>query len=487
MASKGKSRYLSIPRALPATMVAGALGATLAGGAAVARAAEPTTADLQSQLQQLQEKVRDLEASRQNTATTQAQQAQAPAIQQQEQKDGTSATIGSVLNDAERRSQFMQLDNWTAGHEGGDDGHFEIRSSDGNFTLVPSVLFQFRSVLNFRSEVPPSLDDEWQWGFEIARAKLELAGHVFSPKWTYDIRWASGENNRTRAESSSQLILENAYVQYQCQPAWAFRGGQWKDNVFHEENVYAGHLLAVDRSLVNEIIGGGNTDYVQGVAAIYDKGGPFRAEVSLHDGAGSRNTDFTDVNTNFGFSGRAEYALMGDYTGYDTMSARRNDGANRHDMLVLGGGADWTQAGDTNVIFHTIDAQWEPGGIRGLAAYGAFLGRFVQNGQAADGSADDFYDIGFVVQGAYMLNNRWEVFGRYSFTELDSDEVAAGQENNFNEITIGLNYYLHGQSAKFTIDASWLPNGCPSDIASVDYLASTDDEFVVRAQFQLLL
>src|SRR5438045_1034813 len=175
MASKGKSRYLSIPRALPATMVAGALGVTLAGGAAVARAAEPTTADLQSQLQQLQEKVRDLEASRQNTATTQAQQAQAPAIQQQEQKDGTSATIGSVLNDAERRSQFMQLDNWTAGHEGGDDGHFEIRSSDSNFTLVPSVLFQFRSVLNFRSEVPPTLDDEWQWGFEIARAKLELA------------------------------------------------------------------------------------------------------------------------------------------------------------------------------------------------------------------------------------------------------------------------------------------------------------------------
>jgi hypothetical protein len=480
MASKGTSRFLSATRALP--WAAGALGVTLAGGAAVARAAEPTNAELQAQLQQLQEKVRELEASKQGPTTTTATQKQAAAAPATQPND-TSATIGSVLDDADKRSRFMQLDSWTAGHEGGEEGHFEIRSSDGNYTLVPSVLFQFRNVLNFRSEVPPSGNDETEWGFEIARAKLELAGHVFNPKWTYDFRWASGENNETRGEPSGQLLLENAYVQYQFRHDWAIRGGQWKDYVFHEENIYAGHLLAVDRSLVNELIGGGNTDYVQGVAAIYDNGGPFRAEMSLHDGAGSRNTDFTDVNTNFGFSGRAEYALMGDYTGYDTMSARRNDGPNRRDMLVVGGGADWTQAGDTNFIFHTIDAQWEPGGIRGLAAYGAFLGRFVQNGVGTD----DFYDFGFLVQGAYMLNNRWEVFGRYSYTKLDPDEVGAGQEDNFNEITVGVNYYLKGQSAKFTVDAGWLPNGCPTNIPSADYLEATDDEFVVRAQFQLLL
>src|SRR5438045_4539848 len=134
----------------------------------------------------------------------------------------------------------MQMEGFVAGHTGGDDGHFVIRSADGNFTLMPMVQFQFRNTLNFRDHGKPNGGDDTEYGFEIPRAKLELAGNAFCPDLTYDFRWASGENN-----GGANLTLENAYVQYRFRSDWSVRAGQWKDNVFHEENVRSSHQLAV--------------------------------------------------------------------------------------------------------------------------------------------------------------------------------------------------------------------------------------------------
>jgi len=87
-----------------------------------------------------------------------------------------------------------------------------------------------------------------------------------------------------------------------------------------------------------------------------------------------------------------------------------------------------------------------------------------------------------------MLDKKhWEVFGRYSFIDLDEDSVAAGFDNQLHEITIGLNYYFDGQNAKFTIDGTYLPNGVPTNITGIGFLANEDAEFVFRGQFQLLL
>src|SRR5437867_5683985 len=115
-------RYMTIP------MVAGALG--VGGAAMVARAAEPTTAELQAQIQSLQTKVQQLES-------------QSPAQQQK------TATVDSVLSDANKRSQLMQVEGFTAGHTGGDDGHFVVQSGDGNFRMVPWLQLQFRTTLTY--------------------------------------------------------------------------------------------------------------------------------------------------------------------------------------------------------------------------------------------------------------------------------------------------------------------------------------------------
>ena len=96
------SKYLTIP-----AVVAGALGSAM-----IARAAEPTTAELMTQIQALQSKVQTLE----NTQT------QALTSKQ------VDATVDSVLKDADKRSQLLAMEGFTAGWN---DGHFVLGSADG--------------------------------------------------------------------------------------------------------------------------------------------------------------------------------------------------------------------------------------------------------------------------------------------------------------------------------------------------------------------
>ncbi len=72
------------------------------------------------------------------------------------------------------------------------------------------------------------------------------------------------------------------------------------------------------------------------------------------------------------------------------------------------------------------------------------------------------------------------------------DEDFANGEDAFSEVTVGANYYLgpggrFGHRAKFTFDVTYLPDGAPSDATGLGILASEEEEWVVRGQFQLLL
>jgi hypothetical protein len=450
--------------------VAGALGAV--GLGAAAHAAEPTPQDLMAQIQDLQAKVQQMEANQQaatTTTTTTTAAAAAPT--------GEAATVDSVLRDAERRSQLLQ-DNGglTGGHE---KGKFFLRSADNNFYLNPNAQLQLRYVANFREEaadldgdgnVIDTDDDQLDDGFEIRRAKIALDGHAWSPDLTFKIQWEAAQNG-------GDVTLEDAWVRYAFDDEWAVRAGQYKDNVFHEETVSSKRQLAVDRTLVNELLAGGMTDYVQGIALLYDPGNQFRGEFGVHDGANSDNTDFTDEGADWGFSARGEYALSGDgiSKAYDDFTAM----GNTDDLFVVGGGFDLSQAGDVDAWLHTVDVQWE--NTNGLALYGAFIGSWI------DSDVADGYNWGIVAQVGYMLNHNWEAFGRVDWTSLDEEFVAAGLEDELLELTVGANYYIEGHAAKFTMDLTYLPDGSPSDEEGIGILATEEAEFVFRGQFQLLL
>ncbi len=426
--------------------VAGVLGLT---GFASAQQAQPTPAELQAQITQLQ--------------------AQLNAMQSQAAVKQEAKTAEQVRTDAAAKSAPITGSQLLAGHK----DHFFIASEDGAFTLEPTFQFQFRSVTNLADFNGGGSD-----GFEIRRMKFGFQGTAFTPKLEYDFRLAVNRQN-------GNAELDNAFIQYEFAPSWSFTAGQWKDIPFHEETVSSSRQLGVDRSLVNEELGGGVTDYVQGVAASYaPKDAPYRATVGYHDGLNTDNTRFFDreggaggVSPNYGVSGRAEYALSGNFKEYKDFSRL---GKQSEDSLVFGAGADYSAGGRDDILLHSVDVSWKPAALPQLAVYGAYYGIYREVGA---GSA---YDFGGEGEVAYLLSEKWEVFGRYDFVRLDNNQLAAGEQDLYHEIGVGLNYYLSKHAAKVTIDATYLPNGSPGG-SGIGFITSDQDEFLIRGQFQLLL
>lgn len=431
--------------------------------------AEPTQQELLEKIEALEAKVQKLESEQAKSGPT---------------AQDVDRTVRSVLADADQRSRMLV--DYGAFSGGWRNGKFSIESADGNWVISPSILFQFRGVTNWRSDVPTPIrngsgvvvgtdyHDDWQNGFEVRRLKFGLSGNAISPKLTYEFIWATERNG-------GLYRLEDAWVRYKFNDQWSVRGGQFKEPLFHEQMVSAKRLIAADRSLMNEILTGGET-YVQGVALIYERG-PLNATAAFHDGYNNRNSNFQDYPTspfNFGTTGRVEYSVLSDnFKGYDDFSAMGNTGQ----LLVLGAGADWSQ-GDSDVFYHTVDAQWE--NDQGWGAYGALVGRYT-NDHSAGGNTDR-YDWGMVAQVGYLICPKWELFGRYDYTNFDSASLPAGVQRHVHEITTGVNYFVHGHAAKFTLDLSWLPDGCPVNADGMGVLANDgSDQVILRGQFQLLL
>jgi len=443
---------------LPVVAIAGALSLS---AASVARAGEAPAApatdaqQLQQQIEQLQAKVAQLESKQQVLATR-----------------DVDATVESVLKDADKRSQLLQMEGFTAGWT--KDKGFRIQDAAGNWVLHPMFQFQFRSTTNFRDEGKHGGDDnDIENGFEIRRLKIGFDGNAFTPDLYYYFLW--------NTDSGGSLGLEQAYVKYFFADDWAFRVGQIVNPAFHEQTTSSKFQLAADRSLANRLLTGTNEAFTQAFTVQYDsKDSPIWAEVGLEDGFVSGNTDFVDTNeggaNDWGVTARVNWFVKGDKKAYNDFTAM----GNKEDLLVIGFGGDVTQAGDATSYLHTVDVQWE--NTNGLGIYAAYIGDYIND----DGADEDFYNWGALVQAGYMLNDRWEIFGRYDYTDFDGD-FASG-DNSFNEATIGLNYYVGGgHNAKVTVDFTWLPDGAPSDINSLGILQSGEDEYMIRGQFQLLL
>jgi hypothetical protein len=423
-----------------------------------------------------------LEENQQLKARLEAQAAQ-PTFNPRD----VDATVRTVLQDADRQSQFLASQPAVAGWDNG----FYIRSEDGNYLVKPGVQVQFRNVTDFRENAKNGDGDDLQNGFEFRRLRFRIDGNAISPNLTYSFVW---DVNR----SGGGVTILDAWTKYHFNPDWAVKAGQFKDPVHHERLLSAFSMLAVERTLVESLIGGNLTDRVQGVSVIYGdyaKNNPLYAEIAFHDGANSKNTDFRDATPNataglpptyqadYGFAGRVEYKFFGDWKDYRDYTAK----GTKNDLLIVGAGVDYTQRDTSDQILPTADIQWKS--PTGWAAYAALYVRDIEFRNTANSSR---FDWGAQGQVSYLFTPAWELFGRYDITRFDSDFVANGAEKTFHEITAGLNYYLgdHGSAihkAKLTFDVSYLPNGSPSDQTSLGVLAGADGQFLLRGQFTFQL
>lgn len=401
------------------------------------------------------------------------------------------ALVSDVLEDSDHRSSLLQ-DGATAGWTP-TDGFF-LASPDGDFLLAVDGLMQFRWIYNWQDE---EFGDEHRQGFEFARTKLTLSGHVFNRDIEYLVR---GDVTRNEPGLVTGLwFLQDAWVRFRLTNDLAITAGQFKAPFNREELVSAGAQLAVERTLLNESLNVGRTQGLMftwspadcpdwRVMAMTGDGGSDNFDVGvdiINPGGAPMNSPALTEDVELHFTGRAEYKLAGTWQQFEDFTSPVDDpkgmllGAALHYQRGEHGGPggdepdNWTAA--------TVDFSLECGGANLFAA--AIYHQI-------DRQAFIFDAYGAVIQGGYYITPKVEAFGRYEWGQMNAN-VEGDAFHTLNVATVGVNYYIDGHDVKWTtdfgfgfteVDESW-----DSEFAGWRQdSAGTQNQIVFRTQLQLL-
>ncbi len=128
---------------------------------------------------------------------------------------------------------------------GWDKGFF-IQSPDGRFKLKAGGRVQAR----FTFESAPGDDGrETEAHFSVPRARIALAGHVFTKKLTFKLEIDFGKGNVTP---------KKAYLDYAIVPGWLqVRAGNFKKPWSRQQLTSSAKQIAVDRSITDKAFGAG--------------------------------------------------------------------------------------------------------------------------------------------------------------------------------------------------------------------------------------
>jgi len=426
----------------------------------------------------------------------------AAAVAQTTTDRGYEAEIAA---DATSRSSLLQSGS-TAGHN---ERGFYIGSGDGNYTLYVGGYTQFRYVLSFADDDSIGDSEDFGNGFDQTRSRLIFQGNVINPNLTFYVEGAfDGSADGGTLGSDGSFTLLDYWGQYEFDNGVAVKFGQFKAPVTRERMVDARHLLAADRSVVDEIFNAGR---VQGVAFTY-RNDNIGLIGGIHDGARTANTSFFSpasatytgvagiggpapvAESDIALTARGEFKLAGDWERFADFTSFRNS---EDVAAMIGAAVHWQHHGDTavygpggqvaspevDILVYTIDASVEGNGWN---LYGAFIGA---NGDPDTGN--DVDNFGFLVQGGVFLADQFELFGRWDVFLPDDDSMG---DDDFHTFTVGGNYYFVPEShaAKFTADVQWFTEQVSNSTGVLAPSSTTalvpsndDDQFAVRLQMQL--
>ena len=443
-------------------LLAGATALTLTG---VSHAGPASNDDLAQRLAAAEAKIAAMEASSNQDWLTEQRAAEIKGL------------VQDVLADADTRSSLMQ-----GGATSGYDNGFILSSTDGNWLLRLNFLMQQRFIYNNQDDLSAGDGDSNRWGFENTRSTLILSGHVVNPSWFYRLDVNFGSNSVSglswsdfNGGSDDREDTLNAYLGYDYGNGWRMRMGSMKLPFLHEELVEDQYQLGVERSVLNYMFTTGYSDALSAEWA----GDRFRVEGSFSDGAQQSQTIWSNFDTEFAFSGRAEFLASGTWDQFrDFTSARGGETG-----ILVGGAVHWEKGenpspGDeAEILAFTVDAAAEFGGFN---LYGAFVYSDLDVGPAG---ANPW---GLVVQGGFYLTEDWELYARWEWIDFDDSFGTTFEDTML--LTLGVNKYFAGHNAKWSTDFGYGvdPVIFPADITGwrPDF-ADEEGQFVVRTQIQL--
>lgn len=392
------------------------------------------------------------------------------------------ALIQEVLSDADTRASLM-ADGMGAGYDG---RNFYVGSADGGFRLTISGQIQFRYIFNFENPDdgvnPHDRNDD---GFALNRVKLTFGGHVTAGrKWDYEVTIAIADTT-----DGGDAVLDDAKFGTALSEAVRVDGGKFKLPFSREELISSRRMLAVERSIINEIFTLNRSEQIQ----LSYKSDQLLVRGSISDGITDGGEEFTPAGEDqveIALTGRADFKVMGDWA----QAADSSAWLGQPSALFVGAAVhfqsgDGKNGGDFNLFRWTVDALYKNNGLGVMAAV---FGTHVNPDDDTDPNVEVY---GAVLEVSYLLNDNVQPFIRGEWLgHFDDNDADTGVEECNYFVTAGLNYYFKGHDAKFTIDVLWLVDTV--DAAAVATFggntigfteASTGEGDVkLRLQFQLL-
>jgi hypothetical protein len=379
-------------------------------------AGSDTNADLQARLEAAEARIAELSAVNNNNWLNDAR------------ADEIRSLVHDVLADADTRASLQGA---TANYNDG----FTIGSADGNWSMKINGLLQTRwysDTVSTDDGTAPDVDND---GFETARSEMNFSGTI-AGDYGYNIRWDM--NNSLGANGNDDLRW--AYGTMQLDDGWSLDAGRMKMHTTRSWIINTEDQMAIDRGITSTATAFTST----GVALNYSED-DWRLNAGYYNGLlDAPNGAYSANDNSHSWSVRGELLLEGDWGQFDQFTSVEGNSAG---TLV---GISWwdTGSGDApvppaGVSGWVVDAQLQWDGSNLYVAY-----------QTASTDAIPADPNTFLVAYGVYLDSNWEVYGRYQ--SVDPDVVGT---NDAEIMTVGVNYYLAGNNAKWSLDYSWADDG----------------------------
>lgn len=370
-------------------------------------------------------------------------------------------------------------------------GLYNVIAKDGSFSMKFAIRIQslYKSEWNVNDStgIGPG-----QGQFLIRRARLKFGGFAFSPRLKYKVEL--GLTNRDISGTSSHTkgaprIILDAVIKWNFYKNFVLWAGQTKLPGNRERVVSSGNLQFVDRSKLNSNF---NIDRDMGAQLRHHfkigKNFIIREMVAVSQGEG-RNV--TDVNLGgYQYTTRVEILPFGKFSSkgdYVCSSVKREE----KPKLALGGTYDLNNRAvktksnqgsymendegyfETDVVTVFGDMMFKYGGFSMMTEYAA---RTAAQDSAMNVDGTKTGDIVVVGKGmnfqmGYMFKSNWEVAGRYTLTDWNTNVTGKEAQTQY---TFGISKYFKGHKLKVQTDVSYL---------TVE--ESADNELMYRLQFDL--
>ncbi len=309
--------------------------------------------------------------------------------------------------------------------------------------------------------------DDLTTGFENSRIRLRT-------RWNPTER-LEAEIQLDAGGGTTEVSLLDLLVEYELADGVSVRFGQGKIYYSREYALSSTRQQGMDRTIVDRTLGVRRGEFIN----FRFHADSTRLELFIADGVRSQNTSFNSPReANVSLTARVEQLLMGDsFRPFRDFAGQ--PGTETSLMGALAVNYEDDDNGRPDILRVTGDLSFETDGAN---LFGAF---HVVNDLTTQGSPTD---LGFILQGGYFVQEKTELFARWSVILPDADRANDG---DFHEFTLGLNHYFIPQShaIKLTVELIAYPydeaDSIVSPSARVALISSTDAQYAARVQMQL--